>query len=357
MQSARRVTGVPASRLVLDVLDRTATWTDADRLAASLELPPGVLESLLDGLEAHDLIEVAASPLDAAMAPQPVHVETGTSPPFSPWAAWSPAAWYFHRATRDVAFTRRGRDGRAATPPRPPVVPPPSTGEVVPLPLPRVGSTLRDALQARRTHRRFTDAPVSGQDIGTLLGATFGVQAWAHAEEGPLALKTAPSGGARHSLEAYAWVRRGDDVAPGLYHYRADCHALSRLSGREFAESVTTWLPAQTGYEEAPLVVVLASELARVAWRYQSARAYRVVLIEAGHLAQTFCLVAAAIGLAPFCTAALADSAIEAALGLDGDASPVIYAMGAGQPVPGQWRPHDDRPTPRLEPTRLGQGW
>jgi nitroreductase len=100
---------------------------------------------------------------------------------------------------------------------------------------------------------------------------------------------------------------------------------------------------------------VLASTLARVAWRYRSARAYRVVLIESGHLAQTFCLVAAALGLAPFCTAALADSRIEADLGLDGDASPVTYAMGGGHPPPGEWRPHEDRPAPPIEVTRLGR--
>ena len=77
-------------------------------------------------------------------------------------------------------------------------------------------------------------------------------------------------------------------------------------------------------------MVVLASVLARVAWRYRSARAYRVVLIEAGHLAQTFCLTATALGLAPFCTGALADSVIEGDLGLDGLDQPVMYAVGAG---------------------------
>ena len=47
------------------------------------------------------------------------------------------------------------------------------------------------------------------------------------------------------------------------------------------------------------------------------ARAYRVLLTEAGHLCQVFYLVATALGLAPFCTMALADSVIEQDLRLD----------------------------------------
>ena len=49
----------------------------------------------------------------------------------------------------------------------------------------------------------------------------------------------------------------------------------------------------------------------RTMWKYQHVRAYRVVLLDAGHLCQTFCLVATWLGLAPFCTAALKDTLIE----------------------------------------------
>ena len=191
--------------------------------------------------------------------------------------------------------------------------------------------------------------------MGTLLGVTFGVQAWAHASEGRLALKTSPSGGARHSLEAYVWARRVDQVPSGLYHYRPGAHVLTRLDDHSEPDKVTSWLPAQPGYEDAAIVVVLSSELARVAWRYRSARAYRVVLIECGHLAQTFCVTASALGLAPFCTAALADSAIEGDLGLDGRMQPAMYVVGAGSVVPGAWQPHAGQPAPRLEITDLGR--
>jgi SagB-type dehydrogenase family enzyme len=352
---------VPASALVIEVLDRLSDWTGVDALAAALDVPAPALAVLLDGMRAHDLIDV-----ERASAPTP-RVPDGDPPPAggsvasspSPWACWSPAAHLFHLATRDVTFARR--TASAAAPDagaRPSVAIPRSSGVAIPLPAPGLADqSLRDALRDRRTHRRFAADAIDIQALGTLLGVTVGVQAWAHAGEGPLALKTSPSGGARHSLEAYVWARRVADVPSALYHYRADDHELSRVADEPTAGLVTRWLPTQTGYDGAAVVVVLASVLARVAWRYRSARAYRVVLIEAGHLAQTFCLTATALGLAPFCTAALADSVIEGDLGLDGELQPVMYAVGAGRPAPGDWQPHEGRPAPRLEITDLGRAW
>ncbi|BCS33999.1 hypothetical protein TBR22_A32280 [Luteitalea sp. TBR-22] len=341
VRSARRAEGVPASPLVLSVLDRLDDWTTIDDLAAALDLPPTATRGVVDGMLAHDLLdEWVARDVDGGCAPLP-----------TPWEAWAPAARLFHLATRDVAFGRPSADPPSSAADRPSPVLPPQGPFDVPLPAPRVPGALAPALATRRTHRRFASGAIGLGDLATLLGATFGVQAWAAAAEGPLALKTSPSGGARHSLEAWVWARAVDDLPAGLYHYRPDAHALTRLDGRQAPARVTMWLPAQEGYEGAAVVVVLASELARVAWRYRSARAYRVVLIEAGHLAQTFCLVATALGLGPFCTGALADTAIETALGLDADRRPVVYAMGAGIPAAGAWRPHEDRQAPVLTPT------
>jgi SagB-type dehydrogenase family enzyme len=78
----------------------------------------------------------------------------------------------------------------------------------------------------------------------------------------------------------------------------------------------------------------------RVQWRYPYARAYRAILAESGHLCQTFCLLATSLGLAPFCTMALADSRIERDLKLDGASESVIYAAGVGARQAGvNWSP------------------
>ena len=63
---------------------------------------------------------------------------------------------------------------------------------------------------------------------------------------------------------------------------------------------------------------------------YPTARAYRAMLIDAGHLTQTCCLVATAIGLGPFCSMALDDSRVEQDLGIDGVSEVALYAAGVG---------------------------
>jgi hypothetical protein len=65
-----------------------------------------------------------------------------------------------------------------------------------------------------------------------------------------------------------------------------------------------------------------------------SPRAYRTVLLDAGHVCQTFCLVSTWLGLAPFCTMALRDTLIEKDLGLDGIAESVLYIAGVGLQCP-----------------------
>ena len=86
----------------------------------------------------------------------------------------------------------------------------------------------------------------------------------------------------------------------------------------------------------------------RTMWKYQFARAYRVVLLDAGHLCQTFCLVATWLGLAPFCTAALKDTLIEEDLGIDGIRESVLYIAGVGNPATlGQARPRSSRSADR----------
>ena len=346
VQSPRQAFGVPASPLVMDVLDRLGGWTDVELLASVVDLPPPALDILLEGLSAHGLIETEGEGL----------ATDDRRAAATPWHDWSPVAHLFHLATRDVTFARRDALETASGTPRPPAELPPRGACDIALPPPRpIAAPLRTALRDRRTHRRFASGLVPIEDLGTLLGLTFGVQAWAHASEGRLAMKTSPSGGARHSLEAYVWVRRVDSLSPGFYHYRPGEHAITRLDDRVAPGAVTAWLPAQPGYDDAAIVVVLSSELARVAWRYRSARAYRVVLIECGHLAQTFCLVATALGLAPFCTAALADTVIERDLGLDGETQPAMYVVGAGRAVTGPWQPHAGQPPPPLEITALGR--
>src|SRR5438094_2730871 len=85
--------------------------------------------------------------------------------------------------------------------------------------------------------------------------------------------------------------------------------------------------------EKAAALFLMTAVFPRTMWKYRVARAYRVVLLDAGHLCQTFCLVATWLGLAPFCTAALKDTLIEEDLRIDGIRESVLYVAGVGLPA------------------------
>lgn len=263
------------------------------------------------------------------------------------WGSWNPSAAYFHCSTRDVQYSTdldaAGRQMRAKArrDPLPAAVKRYRGLPTTRLPSPNTDGEFPMVLEGRRTWRRFSRAPVTVAHLSDVLGLSFRVQRWVDLPGiGRVALKTSPSGGARHPMECYVLALRVSGLPRGLYHYRADTHALERLSRRATGRQVARYLPGQAWYGNASVLVLMTAVFARTRWRYSSPRAYRVVLAEAGHLCQTFCLAASWRGLAPFCTMALADSVIERDLGIDGVSEAVMYAAGFGTRPPGvDWAP------------------
>jgi SagB-type dehydrogenase family enzyme len=248
------------------------------------------------------------------------------------WGNWAPAAAFFHLATRNQQFVdSKGSGNYFTAQPQPPVVKTYPTGARIELPPFAEMGALPEVLLQRRTWRRFGSDAISLDSLATLCGLTFAVQSWMVFDGvAPQALKTSPSGGARHSIEAYVCVQRVEGVQSGIYHYGADSHDLALLRPGLDHDDFRSFLPAQPWYTDAAAVVFMTSVFARVQWRYKMPRAYRNIFIEAGHLAQTFCLLGTWLGLAPFSTAALSEDAIEAALGIDGVSEGVLYAVGVG---------------------------
>ncbi len=252
------------------------------------------------------------------------------------WDRWNPAAGFFHDATRDVRFVDPIEGGRAlrqkarTVPPPPPIKRYPRA-RTYDLPRVETSGEFPQVLLTRRTWRQFGKRPLPLASLAALLGYTGGVHKWARTgSDERMPLKTSPSGGARHPIELYVWARRVAGLPAGLYHYGSDRHQLERIRSPRARVGIERYLPSQPWYDGAAAIIFFSAVYERYLWKYTSARAYRATLIEAGHQCQTFCLAATWLGLAPFCTMALADSNIEHDLGLDGIAESVLYAAGVG---------------------------
>ena len=143
--------------------------------------------------------------------------------------------------------------------------------------------------------------------------------------------KTSPSAGARHPIEVYVAAVRVQGLPQGLYHYASDRHCLECLRQVAMKRRVLGYLGGQWWFAEAAATMLMTAVFPRTLWKYPYSRAYRTVL-DAGHLCQTFCLVATWFGLASFCTMALADTLIERDIGVDGITESALYAAGVGWP-------------------------
>ena len=263
------------------------------------------------------------------------------------WTAWGPLALAFHFGTKDVRFTLdpRGREriraARSKQSPAPaPVKRAPRRARPMELPDVSLDGEFVQTLLARRTWREFSRRKTSLHDIATLLRLTWGVQrSGVASDRARIVLKTSPSAGACHPGEVYLLAIRVDGLRAGLYHYESDRHRLVLIRQSATARDIARYLPGQPWYRRAPALFLMTAVFEREQWRYPTPRAYRAVLLDAGHLCQTFCLTASWLKLAPFCSMALADSAIERDLGIDGISEGVLYAAGVGCRPPGGWRP------------------
>ncbi len=243
-----------ATPIVLEVLDALTDWQPATALHARLKkIPPALIDDLLEALVTHGLVD----------RDEQERADGGRTAALDAWKSWTPAASYFHLATKDVPFTPRAETNRTLkkraidTPPPPHLKESRREGRIaLPAPASRQRLTVSPAadsfthvLTERRTWRRFGTRAMSLDELGTLLGMTFGVQDWIEVDGwGRMPLKTAPSGGARHSIEAYVLVRHVGGVKPGLYHYQPAAHELHPIRtkpARAAAADIRAYLPRQ----------------------------------------------------------------------------------------------------------------
>lgn len=191
-------------------------------------------------------------------------------------------------------------------------------------------------LDARATCRNFdATASVALPTLARVLARSFGERGKVKVGEGlELIKRTAPSGGGLHPTECYLIVQRVDGLQPGLYHYHVGRHALDLLQERsadDLAALALSAVAGQTWFANAPVLCVLAPRFTRNHWKYRNhAKAYRVCILDVGHLSQVLQLSATREGLGSFITAAINEAQIDQALGLDGMSEGALAVCGIG---------------------------
>lgn len=193
-------------------------------------------------------------------------------------------------------------------------------------PLPRVGArrltSLDRTLATRRCVRRLGTSIAPPATLARL-------HRFAHGDFDDHHRGPTPSAGGLQAIELYeVHVDAGGWLAPGVYHYDRAGHHLSQLvegaARAEWEKRVPSWRPIEGG----AWLWIVVGDAARVEAKYGE-RAYRFLLLEAGHLMQNLCLLSASVGLCTVPLGGFFEREIARALGLPGE-DVVLYAGVCG---------------------------
>jgi SagB-type dehydrogenase family enzyme len=173
-------------------------------------------------------------------------------------------------------------------------------------------ASLAWAIEERRSAARFRDVPISLSDLSFILELA----------QGNSAATLAPW------IDLRLVVHRVADLAPGVYGYAPDAHALAAVRGGEMRGAMRRACLGQEKAESAAVGFAMLADLQAAA--AHGDRAYRDLLLESGAIAQRLYLAAEAKGLAARNLAAFFDDSLNGLLGVDGKRAAVVHLTMVG---------------------------
>ena len=195
-------------------------------------------------------------------------------------------------------------------------VPSPPQAEPTRLPEPAVSDRdLFETITARRSFRDFSARPVPAEEFA-------GVLADAHAH----ALRVRPQA----FIELYVFVRAVESVAPGLYRYHPERHALELVRAGEVASAIQSAGFSQELLGRAAFALAWTARLDLIE-QTDGARGYRHALLDAGLAGEHAYLSAVARRLGICGAGAFYDGAVNRLLGPNRGERVALYLQGVGQ--------------------------
>lgn len=188
---------------------------------------------------------------------------------------------------------------------------------------------LYDVIAGRRSHRKFSTTGLSLAELAWLLWSTQGVRSVPDSRVATL--RTVPSGGARHTFEAYMAVGNVDGLEPGLYRYLALKHQLCQLrTDANIMEQAKEACNGQRWVANSAVAFFWTTIPYRAEWRYAMV-AHKMIAIDAGHVGQNLYLACGAIGCGTCAIGAYDQDKADALLGVDGTDEFTVYTAPVGK--------------------------
>ena len=197
------------------------------------------------------------------------------------------------------------------------------------LPSPRFeGSlSLERALFERESVRSFAETAISREELGQLLWAGNGMQV--DAISGPT--RTAPSAGGLYPQELFVFAGNVEGLAPGVYRYEADAHALIGIIDGDRRGELARASLNQRFIADAPATIIVGGVVERTRAKYGKRGAERYVYMDAAASAENIFLQATSLGLATLTVGAFDDTQVSELIDSEIEAQP-LFIMPIGYP-------------------------
>jgi len=188
---------------------------------------------------------------------------------------------------------------------------------------------LEKALSARHATREYDPGRnLSLEELSTLLHYSAGTRP--RKKETDDIRRFYPSGGARYPLEIYPVIQKVDGIKPGVYHYNVKEHLLENLSNeKEDLELIREGL-LYPWSRDAAVFFFITAVWERNFIKYKD-RGYRIILMEAGHLAQNLSLLCAALKIDCCNSVGFHNERINEVLALENEIEDSLYLFITGK--------------------------
>jgi len=262
---------------------------------------------------------------------------------------WDELSWIFHQGTKNLPRLESNTSHwfeaylqNCEGKPSPKETSSSSKGEAISLsPVDKQlleSKSLYEVCQQRMTSRAFSGEKINFEVFSSLIGATFAYSPapWGKNENYEVYAKhkVSPSAGGLHPFDFYIMVHHVENLDPGIYKYDPQAHCIYPFAKGDFRDQLVHSLGGQNFVKALSFGVFFVADFSKVWWKYEHSRAYRQVLLDAGHQSQTFLLLATSLGLLTWPTGAIQDAEVEKLLKIESDKFSPIFFVGIGTGKP-----------------------
>ncbi len=199
-------------------------------------------------------------------------------------------------------------------------------GVIISLPSPRhTGQmSVEEAIFRRRSIRRFTDEPLTLEEVSQLLWSAGGKTI-----DGVTgATRAFPSAGGLYPFEIYLVAGNVTGLTDGVYRFGWRDHSLEMLKEGDFREELMVASLRQRFVHQAPVSIVWVGDFAKVERAYRARGVERYISMDVGGAGQNVHLQAEALDLGTVIVGAFHDDVVQGILGTE--LTP-LYIMPVGR--------------------------